>query len=158
MRAPQFGFRSFREFSAPSAHGPTSLGARAHGAQTPGARTPGALILGALSLGLLLLGGCAKKPEAIAAAYVSHMQYQAYTCPQLAAEASRLDAALAQVSEAQRNARSGDVAGVILLGLPVSSMSGGNVADQVASVKGQQVAVQQAMNLRNCGGYTYTYQ
>ncbi len=112
-----------------------------------------------VSVGLGLgLAGCAKKPEAIAPAYVSHMQYQAFTCSQLASEAARLDAALAQVSEAQRNARSGDVAGVILLGLPVSSMSGGNVADQVAAVKGQQVAVQQSMNLKNCGGYSYTYQ
>lgn len=73
----------------------------------------------------------------------------------MAEEGARLDAALTQVSEAQRNARSGDVAGVILLGLPVSSMSGGNVADQVAAVKGQQVAVQQAMTLKNCGGYAY---
>ncbi len=103
----------------------------------------------------LMLTGCAKKPEAIAPAYVSHMQYMSYNCPQLASEAARLDAALAQVSQAQRNARSGDVAGVILLGLPVSSMSGSNVSDQVASVKGQQVAVQQAMNLQNCGAYRY---
>jgi hypothetical protein len=103
----------------------------------------------------LVLTACAKKPEAIAPAYVSHMQYDAYSCPQLASEAARLDAALAQVSQAQRNARSGDVAGVILLGLPVSTLSGSNVADQVASVKGQQVAVHQAMNLKVCGGYRY---
>lgn len=111
------------------------------------------LVLMALLAGLL--AGCAKKPEAIAPAYVSHMQYMSYNCPQLASEAARLDAALAQVSQAQRNARSGDVAGVILLGLPVSSMSGSNVSDQVASVIGQQVAVQQAMNLQNCGAYRY---
>lgn len=97
------------------------------------------------------LAACATAPEDIAPAYVSNMQYQAWTCEQMAAESARLASALVAASTQQSKARSNDTVGVILLGLPVSSLSGSNVAPEIARLKGEQVAMQQAQALKNCG-------
>ena len=61
---------------------------------------------------------------------------------------------LGQVTRQQHSARSTDTIGVILLGLPVSSLSGGNVSDQVARRKGEQETLQRALILKKCGGPT----
>jgi hypothetical protein len=97
------------------------------------------------------IAGCAKSPESIAPAYVSAVNFQSWSCSQLAEEARRLNQALAEASTQQRNARTNDTIGVIFIGVPVSSLSGDNIAPQIANLKGQIVAVQQAGNLRNCG-------
>jgi hypothetical protein len=95
--------------------------------------------------------GCAKSPESIAPAYVSTVNFQSWSCNQLAEEGRRLNQALAEASTQQRNARTNDTIGVIFLGLPVSSLSGDNIAPQIANLKGQMVAVQQAGSSKNCG-------
>ncbi|MGB2932191.1 MAG: hypothetical protein WBE08_01510 [Methyloceanibacter sp.] len=99
----------------------------------------------------LVIGGCAKSPESIAPAYISTVNYQNWSCGQLGEEGGRLNQALAEASTQQRNARTNDAIGVILVGIPVSSLSGDNIAPQIANLKGQLVAVQQAGNLKNCG-------
>lgn len=93
---------------------------------------------------------CAKSPESIAPSYVSPMTYRIYECDQLGEESQRVEAALMQASAQQRQARSDDTVGVILLGLPVSSLSGGNVADQVAKLKGEQQTLRQVMIEKRC--------
>jgi hypothetical protein len=42
----------------------------------------------------------------------------------------------------QNQTRSNDIAGIILIGLPISSMSGGNIAPEIARYKGKLEAVQ----------------
>jgi len=111
--------------------------------------TPTALVL-VLSV---LVFGCATAPENIAPAYVSHMSYMPYDLDQLVQEETRLQAALATASDAQRKARSNDTAGVILLGLPVSSLSGSNQASNVARLKGELEAVQKAISLKSGRAY-----
>jgi hypothetical protein len=76
--------------------------------------------------------------------------YQGWSCSQLGQEVVRVDAALTVASEQQKKARSNDVAGVILIGLPVSSLSGDNIAPQIASLKGQKQAIEQVMITKNC--------
>lgn len=102
------------------------------------------------ALAVLAVAGCAQKPEAIAPAYVSQVTYQDWSCKQLAEEEIRLNEAYTTASAQQNQARSNDIAGVILIGLPVSSLSGGNVAPQIASLKGQQEAVRKTMTAKNC--------
>lgn len=101
-------------------------------------------------VGVLGLAGCAAPPESIAPAYVSPVPYQSYSCKQLGEESQRLDSAYSTAAAEQTKARQDDTMGVILLGLPVSSMSGENVAPQVAQIKGQQQTVQQMMIAKNC--------
>lgn len=97
-----------------------------------------------------MLSACAKSPESIAPAYVSPVQYRALDCSQLAMEASRIEQAMVPVTEQQRRARTNDVVGVVLIGLPVSSLSGDNVAEQIARLKGEQETVGKLMVEKKC--------
>jgi hypothetical protein len=104
----------------------------------------------ALLVAACALSGCAQSPEEVRAAYTSPVAYGGLSCRQLGEEQARLNSALAGASAQQNQTRSNDVAGWLLLGLPVGSMSGGNVAPEIANDKGQLAAVQQAM-VRRCG-------
>lgn len=97
-----------------------------------------------------LLAGCAAKPESIQAAYVSTVPYETWTCEQLATEAQHIDQAMTGAFAQQNQARTNDAVGVFFIGLPVASMSGGNVAPQIANLKGQQEAVRQTMQRKGC--------
>jgi len=99
---------------------------------------------------VLLAGACAKSPESIQASYISEVSYQSWSCPQLGEESQRLSAALATASTQQERARGNDVVGVILIGLPVSSLSGDNIAPEIARLKGEQEAVRRTMIAKNC--------
>jgi hypothetical protein len=101
---------------------------------------------------LMVLSACAQKPEAIQAAYVSPTTYSDFNCRALAAEAVRVDNALLQASAQQKKARTNDTVGVILLGLPTSSLSGGNVAPQIAQLKGQKQTLEQTQIKKGCIG------
>ena len=102
------------------------------------------------ALALLLVTACAKRPESIEASYISPTIYSDWSCKQLSEEQERLTHAYAQVAAQQNKARGNDIAGVILIGLPVSSLSGDNVAPQVANIKGQQQTIEQTMIRKNC--------
>ena len=106
-------------------------------------------ILVMAGLGFVLMG-CAASPESIAPSYVSEVGYRSWACKDLAEETVRLSAALARTSQLQENARTGDTVGVILLGLPTASMSGQNVAPEVARLKGETEAVRKAMIGKHC--------
>ena len=104
--------------------------------------------------GAIMLGACAASPEDIPPAYVSDATYADWTCEQLAKENQQLGAALANASHQQEDARTNDTVGVIFLGLPIGSMTGDNVAPEVARLKGHTAAVQQAMIRKDCGSAT----
>jgi len=101
-------------------------------------------------VGISLLVACAPTPESIAPAYVSEVPYRSWTCDQLGEENARLNQALATASVQQSNARSNDTVGIILIGLPVGSMSGQSIAPQIALYKGQLEAVHRASIRNSC--------
>ena len=96
------------------------------------------------------LSGCAKSPDSIAPAYVSEVGFQNWNCNQLGEESAHLATALARASEQQENARTNDTVGVILIGLPVSSLSGDNIAPEIARLKGETEAVRKVSNNKGC--------
>lgn len=96
------------------------------------------------------LAACAPTPESIAPAYVSEVPYRSWTCEQLGEENVRLNQALTTASVAQSNARTNDTVGIILIGLPVGSMSGQSIAPQIALYKGQIEAVHRASIRNSC--------
>jgi hypothetical protein len=98
----------------------------------------------------LFCTGCAKSPESISPAYVSEVGYQSWSCNQLADESGRLSTALATASVQQENARTNDTVGVILIGLPVSSLSGDNIAPEIARLKGESEAVRKVLASKSC--------
>ena len=86
----------------------------------------------------------------IAPAYVSAVTYTTWSCKDLANESLRLSAALGTASTQQENARTNDTVGVLLIGLPVSSLSGDNIAPQIADLKGRVEAVHEASVEKHC--------
>lgn len=98
----------------------------------------------------LLATGCAKSPESISASYVSTARYETLGCARLVQERANLETALDTVSNQQRQARNSDIVGVVLIGLPVSTLSGSNVATDVARLKGELNAVSQVIAAKGC--------
>jgi hypothetical protein len=98
----------------------------------------------------LVIGGCAMSPENIQSAYVSALAYQDLTCPQLKREAARMQQALAVTSQKQQQARDNDVSGVILIGVPMASFWGEDIAPQIAALKGHIEAIDRAWLEKNC--------
>jgi len=96
------------------------------------------------------VASCAKAPEAIGPSYVSVLNYQAWSCEQLASESVRLSDAVAISSMKQRQARANDTMGVLLIGVPISTFSGDNQAVDLGRLKGEYEAVRQAGLQRNC--------
>jgi hypothetical protein len=75
------------------------------------------------------------------------MRYDGWSCPKLKKEQSFVEASLVRVSADQDNAASNDALMVFLIGVPTS---GGGVKSQVADLKGQQIALHNALLESNC--------
>jgi hypothetical protein len=95
--------------------------------------------------------GCTQAPERIQPFYVSSLTYSNLSCPQLAEEESRVNAAYVMAAAHQSNLRRRDTVGYVLFGLPLGSMTGKyDVASDVAYLKGQQIALHQTEIQKNC--------
>lgn len=99
---------------------------------------------------ILLIAACAKQPDQIAAADIGPNPYLTASCSQLASANLQLTQNLERLSAAQKNAASSDTIGVILLGLPVSSMSGNDKETDIAITKGKIQSVESAKLRRKC--------
>jgi hypothetical protein len=102
------------------------------------------------------LGGCASSAADISPAYVSPVAYQGYTCQQLAMEAQAISTRAATLSGAQDKQRTNDglaTAAAVVIFWPAAFFVGGDkqTAAELAQMKGQMVAVEQASNAKKCG-------
>jgi hypothetical protein len=107
-------------------------------------------------LAAVAVAGCASKSSEITPSYVSPIMYQNHTCAQLAAEAQGVSSRAAQVSGAQDQKRTNDqiATGVaIVVFWPAAFLVGGDgpTAAELAQLKGQMVAIEQASVQKNCG-------
>lgn len=114
------------------------------------------LTLAGISIATGMLAGCASKPENISASYISPVQYDGYSCQQLRAEASRLSGRAAEVTGAQSSKASGDAVamgvGLVLFWPSLFFIKGdGTTATEVARLKGEMDAVEQASIAKKCG-------
>jgi hypothetical protein len=104
----------------------------------------------------VMLAGCASRAENIAPSYASPLQYSSLTCPQIAEEAQRLSARLATASGLQNNKATGDAVvttvGVLIFWPAVFFVNGdGATAAEVARLKGEAQALEDASMRKNCG-------
>ena len=102
------------------------------------------------------LAGCASASSEITPAYVSPVAYQNYTCQQLAQEAQGISGRAATVAGAQDQKRTNDslaTAAAVVVFWPAAFFVGGNgqTAAELANLKGQMVAIEQASNQKRCG-------
>ena len=107
-------------------------------------------------LAVLSLVGCASKSTEIAPTYVSPIQYQSYSCNQLAEEAQRVATAAAAATGVQDHQATSDAVAMgvgLVIFWPTLFFIGGDKtnAAQLAQLKGQMDAIQQASIQKNCG-------
>jgi hypothetical protein len=112
-------------------------------------------VLGLFAL-TLALAGCASRSQDIVSAYVSPIQYQSYSCTQLREEAARVSsrAALASGMQDQNATNDAIATGVALVVFwPAAFLVHGNGANaqEVAQLKGDMDAIEQANIQRKCG-------
>ena len=105
---------------------------------------------------MVLVAGCASKSENIQATYMSPVPYESYTCEQLAQEGQRVSARAAQAAGVQDKNRKNDTikttVGVILFWPILFANEGdGQTAAELAQLKGQKKAIEEASIKKNCG-------
>ena len=114
-------------------------------------------IMRALFLGsALLCAGCATRADNIAASYTSPNTYASYTCAQLKEEAQRVSgrattAIGAQNSKATNDAIMTGVGAVIFWPTLFFIKGDGASASDVARLKGEMEAIEQASIMKKCG-------
>ena len=111
------------------------------------------IILAALALAA---AGCASRSENIAAAYVSPNTYASYKCPALSDEAARVSARAIQASGAQDSKATNDAVATgvaVVLFWPAAFLIKGEGASaaEVARLKGEMEAIEQASIQKRCG-------
>jgi hypothetical protein len=111
-------------------------------------------VLGIVAL-CAALGGCASSAADITPAYVSPVVYQSFTCQQLALEAQSISTRAAALSGAQDKQRTNDglaTAAAVVVFWPAAFFVGGDkqTAAELAQMKGQMVAVEQASIAKKC--------
>jgi hypothetical protein len=110
----------------------------------------------AIALTAFAVAGCASKSSEISASYVSPIMYQNHSCAQLAQEAQGVSTRAAQVAGAQDQKRSNDavatgVAVVIFWPAAFLVSGDGPTAAELANLKGQMNALEQASIQKRCG-------
>ena len=104
----------------------------------------------------ILIVGCAKPVDDIQAAYVSPLQYENYSCEQIAAEGARLSARATEVMGAQQQKATGDAVamgvGLILFWPALFFIKGSGATEgEVARLKGEMEAIERVSIQKECG-------
>jgi Tfp pilus assembly protein PilN len=112
-------------------------------------------IIGIAALGAVLTG-CASASSDITPSYVSPVMFQQYTCPQLAQEAQAVSQRAATLSGVQDKKRTDDAiatTAAVVIFWPAAFFVGGDkqIAAELAQMKGQMVAIEQASTQKKCG-------
>ncbi|MGI9477443.1 MAG: hypothetical protein ACR2PI_12115 [Hyphomicrobiaceae bacterium] len=114
-------------------------------------RTIGAILTAAV------LAGCASSADDVAPSYVSSAAFHNFNCQQLTEEARRVSQHAARAAGAQnRQARNDKIAtgtALVLFWPAAFFVSGGNGANaaELANLRGQKEAIEQAAIEKNCG-------
>lgn len=99
-----------------------------------------------LTISLLIaasaLGACAKRADSVVPVSMTGA-FDGVTCKQIGPLLETERATMATLSQKQNSAATGDAVGVFLLGVPVSSVVGGNVEGALAASKGKVLALEQ---------------
>ena len=98
-------------------------------------------------LAVAILAACAPYSADISPASISSARYDGWSRKKLAKELAFVDLSLARVTGEQDNSANRDALLVFLIGVPTS---GGGVKEQVAELKGQQIALHEAMVQADC--------
>jgi hypothetical protein len=99
---------------------------------------------------LALLAACARQPGDIVAASVPTDPYMQMSCQSLAVERDGKETRLGTLSGEQEETANRDAAWMAMVHIPVASMANGDHADEIADLKGQIAAIDQAAQAKSC--------
>lgn len=94
-----------------------------------------------LAVAALAIGACAPRADSVAAVPMPANMFAHLDCNQARAERAGIAAEVQALSQAQNNAATGDAIGVFLIGVPASSVFGGDKAGNLSASKGKLLAV-----------------
>ena len=97
---------------------------------------------------LVALTACAKRPDSIDAFQMDGAQYKALSCKKLAQTKSKTQSQLDSMSAKQNSAATKGAWGVFFIGIPASSMMGGDREAAISVAKGQIDAIELRNNQR----------
>ncbi|MCV0427173.1 MAG: hypothetical protein K5905_17060 [Roseibium sp.] len=103
-----------------------------------------------VSVAFLSLTACAKGPDAIKPASIPLAAYTGQSCSNLSKELVLEKDRLEDLEDAQRSAQAGDAFGVFLIGIPISSATGGDKEGDLSVSKGKVQSIELAMKSKNC--------
>lgn len=103
-----------------------------------------------LAITLVAITACAKAPEKIAAASIGTNEYKGYSCKQLGESKIKQNQNLENLSAAQKDAQGGDFLGVLIFGLPLSSMTGNDKETAIAVTKGHIQSIDTELQRKGC--------
>ncbi|SHL75477.1 hypothetical protein [Roseibium suaedae] len=98
----------------------------------------------------LVLSSCAKRPDAIVPVDIPMAAYTNLSCFEIEKNLAEERVTLARLSSEQNQAANGDAFGVFLVGVPVSSVTGGDKEGMVAASKGKVQAMELAKASKGC--------
>lgn len=90
---------------------------------------------------LPILAACAQNPASIAPVAMGNA-FAAVPCQQAANDLAAERNALAALEAKQKSAVAGDAVSVFLIGVPVASLTGGDVSGHIATSKGKVIALE----------------
>lgn len=103
------------------------------------------LLKGAAAAALIATVACAPAPSSIKPAAVPLNTYAKTSCSRASTLLSTARVNLASLEDRQRQTARNDTLGVILIGVPTASATGGDKQGQIALLKGQIIALQHRM-------------
>ena len=98
----------------------------------------------------IMITGCAKRPDAIVPVAYPIEAYASNNCQQLSAALSNEERILVEQSKAQNQAANGDAVGVFLIGVPTSSLTGGDQEGNISVTKGKIQTIRAALASKGC--------
>lgn len=93
------------------------------------------------AIAVLTIAACAKSPDSIAPVSMGN-SFSELSCQSASTYLSAERRTLAELEDKQRGAATGDAIGVFMIGLPVSSMTGGDVEGDIATSKGKILSLE----------------
>ncbi|MCY0147792.1 hypothetical protein OEG84_08700 [Hoeflea sp. G2-23] len=96
------------------------------------------------------LSSCAKRPDAIAPTAFPVETYANLECQEINTSLTTEQGTLAALSAAQSSAANTDAVGVLLLGIPVASLTDGDKEGMIAVSKGKVQALEAARIRKGC--------
>lgn len=97
-----------------------------------------------------VIHGCAKPPERIEAAVIDDAAYQNMSCETIRAQQSAYESDYKVLAQQQNNAATADAVGVLFLGVPGASLTGGDKETAVSILKGKMQALERVSARQGC--------